>query len=96
MTSRALGPIVIKSHASPAPKPRGGRPGKWAAVYKAIDSLKPGEWFAVPNSADMEKPERYALIGCVRKWLRDHDIESVTCYSDLDGAVIVKAEKEPA
>lgn len=40
---KALGPVVIKNHQAPAPKPHGGRPGKWNAIYKAIESLRAGE-----------------------------------------------------
>lgn len=92
MSTRVLGPIVIKHGPAPAARGRRGREQKWAPVYRAIDTLKPGEWFVVPGLEKATGVQRTACVAAIRKWIAAHGmVGDIEVYRDTDDTIVVKA-----
>lgn len=92
MTSRVVGPVVVKSGPAPSERPRRGRAGKWSPIYQAINTMRPGEWFTVPLPADANKNHRVDCVSSIRGWLKANQIEGVEVYRDESDSVIVRAK----
>lgn len=92
MKSRVVESIVIKAGPAPAAATHHGRSSKYAAVRRAIDTLRPGEWFGVPGSETLAPRENALCREAIRKHLRVRSIEGVRVYRDESGHVIVRCE----
>lgn len=95
------GPAAIKIHTTPPPAPRarGGRPGRYQPVYEAIETMQAGDWLVVPGTEGMPKQTLWKAAGAIRHWVNDHKYDDVlrVCI-DCDGRLVVyhvtKQDKE--